>query len=56
MANLFSVYSTNDESYWGGLRSYGSPSLNQVLTYWTVPDKNSVNPIGIVHYNYHNKK
>ena len=32
MANLFSVYSTNNDSCLGGPRSNGVPSLNQVLT------------------------
>lgn len=57
MANLFSVYSTDNKSCWDGPRSYGVPSLNQVLTCWISPDRylGSI-PTGIVHYNYHNKK
>lgn len=57
MANLFAVYSTDNKSCWDGPRSYGVPSLNQVLTYWISPDRylGSI-PTGIVHYNYHNKK
>lgn len=57
MANLFAVYSTDNKSCWDGPRSYGVPSLNQVLTCWISPDRylGSI-PTGIVHYNYHNKK